>query len=114
MKIGVVLVFTFLLSLAFVSADLSVPCSGDTQCRVALGGGYSCVQRTCSQQTVASAPAYSGSFIPHTRTLQWNLVSVEEQNQAGTCTRSGCLSFAPAKAENSWQKFVDFVLYVKI
>ena len=114
MKIEVAIVFTLLLSMVFVSADLHVPCSSDRACSVSLGGGYSCIERICESSTVSEAPvAPTMGLIPQTKTLSWDLFSVQETSSS-PCSGNNCLSFAPETSKNSFQKFIDFVLYVNV
>ena len=114
MKIEVVIVFTFLLSFVFVSADLQVPCSENRECSVSLGGAYSRVQRMCISSTV-SQPSQSPpmGLIPQTKILSWNLLAVQEYSSS-PCRGDSCLSFAPETPKNSFQTFVDFLLYVNV
>ncbi len=114
MKIEVALVFTLLLTLTFTSASLSVPCSENMQCDLSLGGGYSCIQRTCTQEMVVSVPDSPANLLPQSRELSWNLFAVEERQHTDICSGSSCLSFAPVEAKQSWQRLLDFVLYANV
>ena len=112
MKRGILLVIIVVFSLSLVSATLSVPCSSDQACSVSLGGGYSCVERSCAKQVVSQAPETQLSLTPATHTLTWNLLTVEEASAQG-CSQEGCLSFAPVQEKNFFQKFLSFILYVR-
>lgn len=109
MKVEVIILI-LLLSIVFVSGELSVSCTQDSDCALALGDErYSCVHSMCEKESLEEKEIVS--LRPQQKELAWSLVSVEEKEEI--CAAEQCLFFAPEEEDDSWwRNILDFLFYL--
>ena len=110
MKVGVIILI-LLLSTVLVNAELSVSCTRNSDCTLALGDAYSCIEAFC-----VKADAEESVYVvleAEQQSLNWNLLVLETKE--GICSQEeGCLFFAPGKERSSFWlfRFFRFVFYL--
>ena len=109
MKVGVIILI-LLLGTVLVRAELSVSCTRNSDCSLALADdAYNCVESFCEKEKAQDVFVLVEAI---TVDLEWNILSIQEKEQA--CNGEGCLSFAPEKERSTFWlfRFFRFVLYL--